>query len=400
MGEVSTNAGSSWTNVSGATSASYQFTAQLSQNGYEYRAVFTNLVATVDTSAATLTVAYQSSNWSGYAVTGGVFSSVSADSTVPTITCPAASTSYSSQWIGIDGDNSDTVEQDGTEADCASGTPYYGAWYEMYGDANVDGGYEVPLSNPVHAGDAMRATVSLSAGTWTLAIADATQNWHVSTTVASPTPAPAQSSAEWIGERPEVCSSSCGLANLSNFGSFAFTNATATDASATNAPISSFACADRDGRINAAGHSRPARRQRPELYRHLAGERLNRESGSRARWPDPSSAGAVQVGAQVAGRDLRDRLPRRLVGHLRAEALAPGQPSGEVARLAPGQQDAADLGGTVPARPATASAAIASAATSACWDVDAAVLDREIRRVPGRPRRGRLPGPGSADRSE
>ncbi len=241
--QVSTDGGTSWTNVSGATSATYGFTAQIGANGNQYRAVFTNSLGSVDTTAATLTVAYQSSNWSGYAVSGGLFSSVSADWTVPTITCPPASTSFSSQWIGIDGFNSNTVEQDGTEADCSSGSPYYGAWYEMYGDPSVSGGYEVPLENPVHAGDAMTATVSISGTTWTLAIADSTQNWTFSTDIPSASPAPAQSSAEWIGERPEVCSSSCGLANLSNFGSFSFTHATATDASQTNAPISSFAYA-------------------------------------------------------------------------------------------------------------------------------------------------------------
>ncbi len=240
--QVSMNGGTSWGVASGATSATYAFTASSGENGYEYRAVFTNGLGSAYTTPATLTVAEESSNWSGYAATGGVFSSVSADWVVPTISCPPSSTSFSSQWIGIDGYSSDTVEQDGTEADCSSGTPYYGAWYEMYGDANVEGGYEVPLSNTVEAGDAMSATVSLTGSTWTLAIADATQNWHYSINVANPTsPAPSQSSAEWIAERPEVCSSSCGLATLSNFGSVTFTNATATDASATNAPISAFA---------------------------------------------------------------------------------------------------------------------------------------------------------------
>lgn len=240
--QVSTNAGTSWSAAGGATSATYAFTATSGENGYEYRADFTNSLGSVYTTPARLTVAEQSSNWSGYAATGGVFSSVSADWIVPTISCAPSSTTFSSQWIGIDGYSSDTVEQDGTEADCSSGTPYYGAWYEMYGDASVSGGYEVPLSNTVAPGDAMSATVSLTGATWTLAIADATQNWHYSINIANPSsPAPAQTSAEWIAERPEVCGTTCGLATLSNFGSVTFTNATATDASATNAPISSFA---------------------------------------------------------------------------------------------------------------------------------------------------------------
>jgi hypothetical protein len=241
--EVSTNAGGSWTNVAGADSASYDFTATTSENGYEYRAVFSNSLGSVESTAAALTVADESSNWSGYVATGGVFSSVSADWVVPAISCAAASTTFSSQWIGIDGAASDTVEQDGTEADCESGSPYYGAWYEMYGDPTVDGGYEVPLDDTVAPGDAMSATVGIAGTTWTLQLTDATQNWHFSIDIPSPSPAPAQSSAEWVGERPEVCSSTCGLAALSNFGNLTFTSATATDATETNQPISVFAYA-------------------------------------------------------------------------------------------------------------------------------------------------------------
>jgi hypothetical protein len=238
--QISSNRGTSWTNVSGANATTYSFDTSLTENGYEYRAVFDNSSGSAYSTAATLTVAEQSSNWSGYAVTGGVFSSVSGSWTVPAISCAASSTSFSSQWIGIDGESSDTVEQDGTEADCVSGSPYYGAWYEMYGDPSVDGGYEVPLSNPVDAGDAMSATVAISGTTWTLAITDTTQNWHFSIAIPTPSPAPAQSSAEWIGERPMVCSSTCGLATLSNFGSISFSSATATDAGTSNGPISAF----------------------------------------------------------------------------------------------------------------------------------------------------------------
>jgi hypothetical protein len=238
--QVSSNGGTSWANATGANSTSYDFTATSGENNDEYRAVFTNPLGSAYTTAATLTVAEQSSNWSGYVTTGGVFSSVSADWTAPAVSCAPSSDTFSSQWIGIDGDTSDTVEQDGTEADCVSGTPYYGAWYEMYGDPSVDGGYEVPLDETVQPGDAMSASVSITGSNWTLTIADATQNWHFSTTIPNPNPAPSQASAEWIGERPEVCSSTCGLATLSDFGALTFTNATATDATETNQPISAF----------------------------------------------------------------------------------------------------------------------------------------------------------------
>jgi hypothetical protein len=242
--QVSTNGGGAWGNVAGASSTTYDFAAGSSQNGYEYRAVFTNSVSSATTNGAMLTVVSDatSENWSGYFATGKTFSAVSGSWTVPTVTCPAGATAYSSHWIGIDGAGSDTVEQDGTEADCFDGSPYYGAWWEMYGDdsPSVDYGYEVPLatsSYPVAPGDTMTASVSVSGGTWTLAIADTTKHWTFSTNVAWS--APEQASAEWIVERPDVCSSTCGLANLSDFGSVSFTGATAT-ASGTTGSISAF----------------------------------------------------------------------------------------------------------------------------------------------------------------
>ncbi len=56
--QVSTDGGASFSNVSGATSTSttLSFTTASSQNGYRYRAVFTNSVGTATTTAATLTV--------------------------------------------------------------------------------------------------------------------------------------------------------------------------------------------------------------------------------------------------------------------------------------------------------------------------------------------------------
>src|SRR5579884_4318905 len=71
-----------------------------------------------------------STNWSGYAVTGNRFTSVSASWTEPAVTC--SGTAYSSFWVGLDGDTSNTVEQTGTDADCSGSTPQYYAWYEMY----------------------------------------------------------------------------------------------------------------------------------------------------------------------------------------------------------------------------------------------------------------------------
>jgi hypothetical protein len=54
--QVSTDGGVTFSNVSGATSTTLSFTTALSQNGYQYRAVFTNSAGTATTTAATLTV--------------------------------------------------------------------------------------------------------------------------------------------------------------------------------------------------------------------------------------------------------------------------------------------------------------------------------------------------------
>ncbi len=213
--------------------------------------MFTNSVGSATTNAVTLTVKPTvSGNWSGYVDSGGTFTAVSGDWTVPAVTCAAGENAYSSAWIGIDGDPSSTVEQDGTESDCLNGTPSYDAWYEMYGDPAVNGGDEVVLSPastyPVYPGDAMSASVkvakSVAGSTWTLEITDSTEGWTYSTAIASPSPAPAQSSAEWIVERPEICLVKCSPTSLADFGTVTFTNAMTTE-NGTSGPLAAFSAA-------------------------------------------------------------------------------------------------------------------------------------------------------------
>jgi hypothetical protein len=54
--QSSTNGGSTWTNITGATSGTYSVVVAASMTGNQYRAQFTNASGTVTTSAATLTV--------------------------------------------------------------------------------------------------------------------------------------------------------------------------------------------------------------------------------------------------------------------------------------------------------------------------------------------------------
>jgi subtilisin-like proprotein convertase family protein len=111
----------------------------------------------------------------------------------------------------------------------------------MYGDnadASLEQGSSVTLPDAVSAGDSINATVSYSSGQWTLAIADLgpEHTWSYSLPVvwdASSSASPDQLSAEWVVERPELCSSSCTLTSLTNFGTASFRNASATKSGTT-----------------------------------------------------------------------------------------------------------------------------------------------------------------------
>ncbi len=241
--QLSTDAGSSWAVIAGATAETYSFTASSSEDGYEYRAAFSNAAGATDSRAALLTVAAASSNWAGQddigTTAGETFDTVSGAWTVPAVSCSAAAAD-SSVWVGIDGGNGgDTVEQDGTEQDCENGVASYDAWYEMYGDTSLNDGYEVelnPAAYQVAPGDSMTASVSVSGTTWTLAIADHTKGWSVSKPVVSPPDDPSRATAEWIVERPEQNGT---LTSLADFGNAAITSASAV-ASAGSGPASLF----------------------------------------------------------------------------------------------------------------------------------------------------------------
>lgn len=155
-----------------------------------------------------------SSNWSGYAVTGSRYTSVSASWTEPSVSC--SGTAYSSFWVGLDGDTSSTVEQTGTDADCSGSTPQYYAWYEMYPK------YPTNLSYTVKPGDKLSASVTTNgSGAFTLTISDSTQGWTNTTNARLKSASLA--SAEVIAEAP---SSRSGVLPLANFGSVGFSGAT------------------------------------------------------------------------------------------------------------------------------------------------------------------------------
>lgn len=157
-----------------------------------------------------------SSNWAGWDNTGSTYTSVSASWVQPAVTCSRRETSYSSFWVGLDGDGSNSVEQTGSEADCSRGTPVYYSWYEFYP------AYPVNYSNTVRPGDHFSASVtSTGGGNYTLVLTDSTQGW--SQTKKGSAPSGLNASAEVIAEAP---SSNRGVLPLANFGTVSFSGAT------------------------------------------------------------------------------------------------------------------------------------------------------------------------------
>lgn len=173
-----------------------------------------------------------STNWSGYAdsVSGGV-TFVSGSWVVPAISCPSSGTTYVAIWVGIDGYTSNTVEQTGTLGECNNGVATYSAWYEFYPNPSV-----TISSISVSPGDSITASVSGSSGQFTTTITDGTQSNSASGTVSGA----AQSSAEWVVERPALCMGAhCVLTTLANFGSSGFTSASVM-VNGVGGPISAF----------------------------------------------------------------------------------------------------------------------------------------------------------------
>ncbi|MDQ2838411.1 MAG: putative Ig domain-containing protein [Actinomycetota bacterium] len=117
----STNGGASFTNIAGATSTSYTFTTAAGDNGNLYRAVFTNVVSTATTTAATLNVgtapAFTSADHTTFAVgTAGNFAI--STSGVPSATLSRTGAQFPA-WL--------TLNDNGTGSGSLTGTPPVGS---------------------------------------------------------------------------------------------------------------------------------------------------------------------------------------------------------------------------------------------------------------------------------
>jgi hypothetical protein len=162
-----------------------------------------------------------SHNWSGYAATNSNHSAtgVTGTWTVPQL-APNGVPGVGATWVGIGGVTGRDLIQAGTQ-DVASGTgqSQFQAWIEMLPQASR----QVPLA--VAPGDSVTVSINETGpatGVWQVAFKNNTSGQTYQTTVNYTS---SQSSAEWIEEAP---SGPNGVVPLDNFGSIAFSGATAT----------------------------------------------------------------------------------------------------------------------------------------------------------------------------
>lgn len=170
-----------------------------------------------------------STNWSGYAAYGTTFTNVKGSWTEPAASCESVRANgytLAAFWVGLDGYESNTVEQIGTEADCTGTSAHYYAWYELYPERLY-----VLEGDGVLPGDVLHAEVSQT----TLRLIDVREGkvaWESSIPYVDKQFA--FSSAEWIAEGPV-------RGHLTDFGTVQFEEATASSSEVSNGSINDAA---------------------------------------------------------------------------------------------------------------------------------------------------------------
>jgi hypothetical protein len=168
----------------------------------------------------------ESTDWSGFVTYGDHFRYVSATYSLPSVNCTISPDgSEDSQWVGLDGYGSTTVELIGTYAQCSGGTPNYYVYYDMYPDQSVQ-------LTGVNPGDSITLSVFYNSSDkeWSLTLHDnTTEAPPVAVTLPCPTNFTCENaSAEVLSEGPSGDSSDTGLAN---YGTVGFTQIGITDTS-------------------------------------------------------------------------------------------------------------------------------------------------------------------------
>jgi hypothetical protein len=184
-------------------------------------------------------------NWAGYAdvaTKSGTFTKVSGAWKVPAVTCTSEDR-ITSEWVGLDGATTDTVEQDGTTSQCFQGKAIYYSWYELFPAGTVEVGATVA------AGDSISASVTRSGASYTLKLTDSTHTANsFSHTATCATTTCLDESAEWITERPEY--STTGIVPEAQFTTDTFTAGSVTASGKTTSisgysgTVDDFTCVD------------------------------------------------------------------------------------------------------------------------------------------------------------
>jgi hypothetical protein len=161
-------------------------------------------------------------NWSGYADTATkaqTFTKVSGAWTTPSVTC-SAEDQITSDWVGLDGFNSSTVEQLGTISWCFQGTPTYFTWYEMFPAGTVE------VGTALKPGDKISASVTRIGTSYALKLTDSTTSGNnISVTKTCALATCKDTSAEWVSERPSF---SIGIVPQAHYNAFKLTSGAQT----------------------------------------------------------------------------------------------------------------------------------------------------------------------------
>src|SRR5438270_8857128 len=160
-----------------------------------------------------------STNWSGYAATGGqTYTAVTGTWTVPQLS-QTGTAGVGATWVGIGGVSSRDLIQAGTQdVAVGSGQSQYQAWIELLPAASQ----QVPLA--VAPGDSVTVSITeqgAGTGVWQIAFKNNTSGQTYQTTVQYTS---SQSSAEWIEEAP---AGRGGILPLDSFGTIPVSGATA-----------------------------------------------------------------------------------------------------------------------------------------------------------------------------
>jgi Peptidase A4 family len=177
----------------------------------------------------------ESTNWSGYAddnSQGNSYSEVAGSWTEPAVSCTSSSdTELAAFWVGLDGYNTDSVEQDGTLAECYDGAVSYYTWWEMYPSNAIQ-----VVGDSLSPGDSVYASaVDEGGGNYALSVTDYSNSADSFSTEQTCSDC-SDGSAEWIAEAP---SGGSGVYPLPDYGTWNVSGATVTSGGSQGV-ISSF----------------------------------------------------------------------------------------------------------------------------------------------------------------